>query len=267
MKKIFKGFTAAVLSTAMMCSVCAAGSVIGASAEEELPIAAADTLNGAEQPTEAIQTATEAVTEAIEAATEAATEAPTEAPTEAQTEAPTEAVPALDIQTIAGKWLYQLADGDTVDIGTKPNGSVEIKADGTYSYTDANGNVSNGSVQIKTEVIGGNPLTFVGFYTGETLNFGGYYRADTNRITIGNGGQAQLVRDNGTAAVTTAAPQTTATKAATTTKAAAKTTAKATTKAAAKSGSPKTGDAFPAAAVTLTALAAAVVGIVSRKKN
>ena len=153
---------------------------------------------------------------------------------------------AADEQTIVGKWKYQEANGNTtVDKDAKDNGIVEVKDDATFTYTDAEGKTTTGTVETGTEEIANIKLQTVNFYDGETFCFGGYYRSDSGEISIGNGGMARLIRDNGNAETTTTSTEESTTSSATTTKAA--------------SSSPKTGVAFPALAVTgITAAAVAL---------
>ena len=168
--------------------------------------------------------------------------------------------PAIAIADIVGKWTYQEADGNvSVEEKSKDNGTVEIKEDSSYTYTNAEGKETAGSVQITVEEIGGTPLTAVHFYNGQEVAFGGYYQNE-NEISLGNGGTARLVRAEEEAEVTT----TTTTAATTTTTT---TTAKATTKAADKNTSPKTGVAFPALPVAGMAMAAVAVAFSLRKKE
>ncbi len=190
--------------------------------------------------TEAVETTTTAV-----GTTTAADTTTTAAP--ATTAAVTTTNAASTVKDYVGKWTYQVADGNTtVDKASKNNGTVEIKADGTYSYKDAAGKTTTGTVKITEDNIGGTVLTTINFCTGDTVNFSGVYHSDTKEISIGNGGQARLVREAA---------------AATTTKAAG------TTKAANKNGSPKTGDSFPAMPVAGAALAAVAVAFALRKKE
>ncbi|MBO4878260.1 MAG: dockerin type I repeat-containing protein [Ruminococcus sp.] len=117
-------------------------------------------------------------------------------------------IPAkVEIKDIAGDWKYQEATGNgTVDKGAVDTGSVTIREDGTFTYTDNNGKVSNGTVRTGIEVIGGTALKTVGFYNGAAYAFGGYY--DDNKpdiISIGNGGISQLARTAAPAAETAAA--------------------------------------------------------------
>jgi len=92
-----------------------------------------------------------------------------------------------DVKELAGSWKYQISEKD--------NGTVEIKADGTYACTDANGAVTSGTVMTGTEEIGGTVLRTVSFYCGSEFAFGGYYDdAQPGIISLGNGGISSLVR-------------------------------------------------------------------------
>lgn len=255
MKKIITKVSAAALSAAM---VLGNGIILSAGAEGEETTAAV---------TEAVTTAVQAPT--AEAATQAAETTAAQAETTAAqataaqaetTAAPTTSVaPAasVTVSSLVGKWIYQVSSGNaTVDKGAKDNGTVEIAKDGTYKYTDTTGAVKTGTVVVGTEEIGGTAATTVNFYEGSTLSFGGYYRSNYE-ISIGNGGMARLVRETATAATTTVAVSGTAT----TTKAAV-TTTKANT-----NDSPKTGDSFPALAISAALLSAAALSITTKKRN
>ncbi len=197
----------------------------------------------------------------------AADEEPT---TQASTEAATEAEPSIKIADIAGKWKYQVADGNTsVDKAAKDNGVVEIKDDSTFSYTDAEGKTSTGTVKIGTETIESTVADTVNFYVGDELSFGGYYHSDSKEISIGNGGTARLVADNGeTETTTTEATTTEGTTTSTTTTTTATTTASSTTaKATTAANSPKTGVAFPAIAIAGVGAAVATAFVLRKKED
>ncbi len=196
--------------------------------------------------------------------------------------------PTVKLADIVGKWKFVSTNilfvGDVEDITNtyeisktedKFSGTVEIKEDGTYTNTYGS-TTENGTVKISTEEINGVYADTVNFYVGEEFSFGGYYRSDSGKITIGNGGMLELVRDNGESAETTttatAATTTTTTTAAdttTTTAAATTTTTKAagTTTTKAGTGSPKTGVAFPAIPVAGVTVAAVAVAFAIRKKE
>lgn len=192
--------------------------------------------------------------------------------TQASTEAATQPEASISIEDITGKWKYEV-NNSTDD---KEGGIVEVKADSTYTFTKEGSDSETGTVKIGTEEIGGSYLTTVNFYVGEEMNFGGYYHADTDSISIGNGGTAQLVRYNGEAETTTTteAETTTATSTDTTastststtstTTTAATTTAKATTTG---SGSPRTGVAFPAMAIAGVGAAIATAFVLRKKED
>ena len=200
-----------------------------------------------------VQAPTEAPTEAP---IEAPTEAPTQAPTEAPTQAPTEAAKPepLAIKDFAGKWTYQLINDIGSNIQDSKNGTIEIKEDGTFVYTDSNGKSITGIAKSVNEIVAGDnyktiTLTADGFsFTGSILYNG--------EVSIGAGASAKLVRSATATATTTAA----ATKKAATTTAAAKTTAK-------KDSSPKTGVAIPAIPVAGLAIAAVAVAFTLKKKS
>lgn len=113
-----------------------------------------------------------------------------------------EAPAIADMDFFAGQWKYQVSDSEQdVDISAADNGSVIINADGTYTYTDTDGNVATGSVRIGSEEIGGTQMQTVGFYEGESFKIGGYYRQDEPySLFIGNGRSSRLVRMTGSTA-------------------------------------------------------------------
>ena len=185
---------------------------------------------------------------------------------EPTTQAATQAEASLAIEDITGKWKYEVNDSSDA----KEGGIIEVKSDSTYTFTKEGSDSETGTVKIGTEEIGGTTLPTVGFYVGEEMSFGGYYRDDTDTISIGNGGLAQLVRYNGEAETTTTTAETTTststdtTTSTTSTTTAATTTAKATTTTA---GSPKTGVAFPAIAIAGVSAAAAVAFVLRKKED
>ena len=192
--------------------------------------------------------------------------------TQASTEAATQPEASISIEDITGKWKYEV-NNSTDD---KEGGIIEVKADSTYTFTKEGSDSETGTVKIGTEEIGGSYLTTVNFYVGEEMSFGGYYHADTDSISIGNGGTAQLVRYNGESETTTTTEAETTTAASTdttastststtsTTTTAATTTAKATTTG---SGSPRTGVALPAMAIAGIGAAAATAFVLRKKED
>lgn len=100
-----------------------------------------------------------------------------------------------EIKEFVGEWKYQVSSSGhhTVDKGAKDNGTVVVHEDGTYTYTDLNGNVETGTVKAGVEEFGGSSLRTVAFYKGSDYSFGGYYR-EPDEISIGNGGMSRLVR-------------------------------------------------------------------------
>ncbi|SHM17737.1 hypothetical protein [Ruminococcus flavefaciens] len=100
-----------------------------------------------------------------------------------------------EIKEFVGEWKYQVsASGyNTVDKGAKDNGIVVVHEDGTYTYTDINGNVETGTVKAGVEEFGGSSSRTVNFYKGSEFSFGGYYH-EPDVISIGNGSASRLVR-------------------------------------------------------------------------
>ncbi|MCR5601717.1 MAG: hypothetical protein K6G33_13355 [Ruminococcus sp.] len=105
----------------------------------------------------------------------------------------------VDVKDIAGEWKYQVSDGNhIVQEGAKDNGTVVVKEDGTYTYTDAEGKTTNGTVKTDLEEIGGTKHTTVLFSSGSEIEFMGYYNQNnTDALYIGNGSMARLIRVNG----------------------------------------------------------------------
>ncbi|MBP3250692.1 MAG: hypothetical protein J6M48_10125 [Ruminococcus sp.] len=231
---------------------------------------ATETPAATESFTEIEQLQTETVyTEAVQFQADEA-ETPTEAPTEAFTEAPTEAAKpeGLAVKDFTGKWTYQLIDEAGVNVNDPKNGIIEIKEDGTFTYTDSNGKSISGTAISFNEIIAGDnyktvTLTADGFsFTGSILYDG--------EVSIGAGATAKLVR-SAAETVTLAAPATTVqsatTAAQTTTTAAQSTTTAPATKAANKNSSPKTGVPFPAIPAAGLAIAAIAVAFTLKKKE
>ena len=246
MKNMMVKFGAAALSAAMVFSN---GAFLTAGAEEETTTLAAEvTTIATEAATQAATEAATTTTEGTTAATEAATTTTTTiAATETTTAAATTTQTAVSLSALAGKWEYQVSSGnDTVDKGAKSNGTIEIKADGTFTYTDTAKKTVNGIVKLEPDGIIGSTITLVNFYVDGAISISGAYRS-ANEISIGNGGMSRLVRNTNNAAATTQAVTT---------------TAKANT-----NDSPKTGDTFPALAMTAALLSAAALSISTKKRN
>ena len=114
---------------------------------------------------------------------------------------------AVDMEKAAGTWIYEVSDGNsTIDINAVYNGKVEINKDGTYTYTDADGNVSNGAaVPGFEEFADGTKIPMIKFFKGTELVFAGAFNTDdADMMSVGNGGNARLVRRSETVpAVTT----------------------------------------------------------------
>jgi hypothetical protein len=102
---------------------------------------------------------------------------------------------SMSVTDFAGNWQYQVAVDSDVSVCSKDNGTVVIREDGTYTYTDANGYTSTGTVKVGYEEIGGTKNTTVSFYEGSVYKFGGYYLPEKPyEIHLGNGGVSRLVR-------------------------------------------------------------------------
>ncbi|MBR6242574.1 MAG: hypothetical protein IKQ90_03660 [Ruminococcus sp.] len=99
---------------------------------------------------------------------------------------------------IAGKWRYEISSGNyTVDVDAESNGIVEVNEDGTYTYTDAAGNVTRGTVVSGFEEFAdGTKIPMIKFFEGNDFKFGGYFNTGSNDVlSIGVGGLERLVRD------------------------------------------------------------------------
>ena len=126
----------------------------------------------------------------IPASVSAADTAPVSAAVQAEEE--------IDIKEFAGYWRYDVADGNyDVEVSAVFNGVVNIKDDGTFTYTGADGKQLSGKCKaVKEKAEGGIEVTAVYFYNGSSeLEFGGIYRKDDKMISLGNGGTARLVHD------------------------------------------------------------------------
>lgn|GEM_PF-954541 len=166
-----------------------------------------------------------------------------------------------DLKQIAGTWTYETLDA--LGQGTN-NGTVVIKEDNSFTYTDLAGKTISGAVKAEHIIIAGDDYVSVTL-TADGFSFQGEVLYDGN-ISIGAGATAQLVPGVSEAPPATAPVTEAAAKETKTTAEAAKTTA-AATKAPDKNSSPKTGVAFPALPIAGAAAAAAVAAFVLRKKE
>ncbi|MBR3666777.1 MAG: hypothetical protein IKN66_06425 [Ruminococcus sp.] len=106
-----------------------------------------------------------------------------------------------DIKAFAGKWTHQVSEGNnTVDKSAKNVGTVEINADFTYKYTDAEGKTSAGTVKLGTDKIDGTEFTVLSFYEGSALKYTAYSLTGTDVLSLGNGGLARFVKEAETTA-------------------------------------------------------------------
>ena len=65
--------------------------------------------------------------------------------------APESSIDLDAIKPFVSCWNYQESDNNTVNIDGKNMGVVSIHEDGTYKYTDNNGNVKTGTVEVNIE--------------------------------------------------------------------------------------------------------------------
>ncbi|WP_028521236.1 hypothetical protein [Ruminococcus flavefaciens] len=102
-----------------------------------------------------------------------------------------------ELKPFVGRWKYQASSGNyTVDMGAENIGTVEIRGDGTYTYTENNGNVTTDRVERSVEKIAGTEFVTLTFYDGSAIKFvASYNEAGSDRLNIGNGGLERLVRE------------------------------------------------------------------------
>jgi len=107
------------------------------------------------------------------------------------------AVENEELKPFVGRWKYQASSGNyTVDKGAENIGTVEIRGDGTYTYTENNGNVTTDRVERSVEEIAGTEFVTLTFYDGSAIKFvASYNEAGGDRLNIGNGGLERLVRE------------------------------------------------------------------------
>ena len=101
-----------------------------------------------------------------------------------------------NINNLVGQWKYQLAaENKNVDVSAVDNGIITVKEDGTYTYTDLDGNTHSGTVKIDYDTFGGEfKVPFFAFYEGDEFFIGCYCQQNNpNAYLIGNGGMAQLL--------------------------------------------------------------------------
>ena len=101
-----------------------------------------------------------------------------------------------DIRNIVGQWKYQIApEGMNITAGATDNGIITVKEDGTYTYTDLDGNISTGTVKLDYDIFGGEyKVPFFAFYEGDKFFIGCYCQQNNpNAYIVGNGGIAQLL--------------------------------------------------------------------------
>ncbi|MBQ6251780.1 dockerin type I domain-containing protein, partial [Ruminococcus sp.] len=79
-------------------------------------------------------------------------------------------------------------------------GTVEINADATYKYTDAEGKTSSGTVKLGTDKIEGKEFTVLSFYEGTALKYTAYSAAGSDVLSLGNGNMARFVKEAETTA-------------------------------------------------------------------
>ncbi|SHM54545.1 hypothetical protein [Ruminococcus flavefaciens] len=103
-----------------------------------------------------------------------------------------------DISNIVGHWKYQIAEeGKNVTSNVTDSGFIDVKDDGTYVYTDLDGNTHTGTVRVDYDTFGGTDhVPFFAFYEGDKFFVGCYCDQNDRDVYItGNGGMSQLVRE------------------------------------------------------------------------
>ncbi len=102
-----------------------------------------------------------------------------------------------DISELVGQWKYQIApEGMNINAGVTDNGTIDIKSDGTYTYTDLDGNTHSGTVKVDYDTLGGDyRVPFFAFYEGDQFFIGCYcHESHSDVYMTGNGGMSQIVR-------------------------------------------------------------------------
>lgn len=102
-----------------------------------------------------------------------------------------------DISELVGQWKYQIApEGKNITAGATDNGTIDIKSDGTYIYTDLDGNTHSGMVKVDYDTLGGDyRVPFFAFYEGDQFFIGCYcHESHSDVYMTGNGGMSQIVR-------------------------------------------------------------------------
>lgn len=102
-----------------------------------------------------------------------------------------------DISELVGQWKYQIApEGMNITAGVTDNGTIDIKSDGTYTYTDLDGNNHSGTVKVDYDIFGGDySVPFFAFYEGDQFFIGCYcHETHSDVYMTGNGGMSQIVR-------------------------------------------------------------------------
>ena len=99
------------------------------------------------------------------------------------------------IKPYVGQWRYQTSPTNHVHYDGTDTGTVNIYDDATYTYTDKNGNVSNGTIKKHIEEIGGSEIFGLEF-SGNTFEPHIAYYTDTapDELHFGNGDAARIVR-------------------------------------------------------------------------
>lgn len=135
---------------------------------------------------------------------EATEEETTESASQTETSASEVSADTELAKKFAGKWTYQVADGDgmnTVQENPKDVGTIVINEDGSYVASKIWGTFAGGIVTKGEDgFVNGRNVPTINFNIDDSDNIalsGWYNEDDLTVIYIGNGGSARIVRDTG----------------------------------------------------------------------
>ena len=114
-----------------------------------------------------------------------------------------DAAVSVNVDDILGEWNYQVADeGAAVNEWSHLQGTVDIKADATYTFTDLDGNSTEGRIEIKYEGSGEFVTPMIYFYDGlgadaEIRFAAAYNKNDPEVLSFGNSRHSCFRRPKG----------------------------------------------------------------------